>query len=138
MASETIELQQTMTNGPDDETLFSSIINGRSRQQHATVGSKSTVHAVSVSLTVRLLVASSRTGTAKLLRFTAPRICYQQRSVVCDELILDLLLGRLIHVCSTHSVGLPLTSILLCPSTLTSSRVLVNTGRTLIQAANDK
>ena len=49
-------------------------------------------------LTVRFLVASTRTRTSELLGFAASRISNQQRLVVTRQDVLDFLLRRLVNV----------------------------------------
>ena len=48
--------------------------------------------------TVRLLEARARPGPAKLLRLAAPRVGHQQRPVVRQQQVLDLLLRGLVDV----------------------------------------
>lgn len=57
------------------------------------------------SLTVRLLVASASSWTAKLLGLAAARISNQQSSVILDQDVLYFLLGRLVHIWGpTHNI----------------------------------
>jgi len=49
-----------------------------------------------LSLTVRLLVAGTGTGTTKLLGLAATRVGNEEGAVVLDEDLADLLLARLI------------------------------------------
>ncbi len=48
-------------------------------------------------LSVRLLVAGTGAGAAKLLGLAAARVGDQQRAVVAQQAVLDLLLGRLVN-----------------------------------------
>lgn len=52
----------------------------------------------SAALTVRLLVAGARSGTAELLRLAATRIGDEQRAVVLHQQVLQLLLALLVDV----------------------------------------
>ena len=52
----------------------------------------------SPSLTVRLLVSGTGTGSTELLGLTTTRISNEQASVILNKQILDLLLGGLIDV----------------------------------------
>jgi hypothetical protein len=50
-------------------------------------------------LTVGLLEARARAGTAVLLGLLAARVGHKQGPVIADEEVLDLLLGGLVDVC---------------------------------------
>lgn len=50
-------------------------------------------------LTVRLLVASTSSWTTKLLRFASSWITDEQRPVVLDEDVLQLVLGGFVDIC---------------------------------------
>ena len=52
-----------------------------------------------IRLTIRLLVTSTSTWTAKLLGLTAPRVSDKKSTVVTEEDVLDLLLGSLVDIC---------------------------------------
>jgi hypothetical protein len=71
---------------------------GRDRGEERR-GEEQSVKQISGYLTIRLLVASARRGTAKLLRLTAARVGDQQRTIVAQQQLFDLALRRFIHVC---------------------------------------
>lgn len=48
--------------------------------------------------TVRLLEPGSGTATTELLRLAAPGVCNEQRAVIANEDVLDLLLALFVHV----------------------------------------
>ena len=62
-------------------------------------------HEIHDGLTVWFLVARSGTRTAKLLGLTASGVSDEQRAVVGDQNVADLLLGLFIHVWNTTSTS---------------------------------